>query len=219
MLAYSNRRGDDRALVIFHNKYANARGWMRSRPRALDKSSGKLTQHSLGEALDLPQSGLVVFKDYVTRLEYIRECAELREKGLYAELAAYQHHVFLDWRVVYGREWEAVCRTLNGAGVDSVQGMLEGMSVGAALGAETAAATVKEKKARARKKPSGARAAVKKAAPKKAVTKKVATRKPVTKKTTAKKVASKKTVVKKVSKSQGKKAPAKKAKRSTRSTA
>ena len=39
------------------------------------------------------------------------------------QLSAYQHHAFLDWRIVVGDEkWQAVHDALNGAGVESVQG-------------------------------------------------------------------------------------------------
>ena len=39
------------------------------------------------------------------------------------KLCAYQHHAFLDWRIVVGDEkWQAVYEALNGAGVESVQG-------------------------------------------------------------------------------------------------
>ena len=30
VFAYSNRSGDERALVIYHNKYDSAQGWVRS---------------------------------------------------------------------------------------------------------------------------------------------------------------------------------------------
>ncbi len=73
----------------------------------------------------------------MTGREYIRACAELWEKGLQAELSAYQHQVFLDWSVVHGAEWEAVCRALKGAGVESVGGMREGMSLGASVGGKS----------------------------------------------------------------------------------
>ena len=30
VFAYSNRLGDERALVIYHNRFASAQGWIRS---------------------------------------------------------------------------------------------------------------------------------------------------------------------------------------------
>ncbi len=126
VFAYSNRSGDERGLVIYHNKFAEARGWIRTSAAHVDKGSGDLRQASLAEGLGLPFDGYVIFKDYVTGLEYIRSCAELWEKGLYVELGAYQHHVFMDWSVVDG-SWRMVHNALKGAGAPSMQAKWEEM--------------------------------------------------------------------------------------------
>ena len=131
VLAYCNRRRSERALVMFNNKEAKARGWARVSSARRDKRSGRLVRRRLGEALDLPRSGFAVFTDYVSHLEFVRDCAQLWERGLYAELGPYQRQVFLDWRIVHGAKWEAVCRALNGAGVESAHSVMEAISVGA----------------------------------------------------------------------------------------
>ncbi|GAB4428758.1 MAG: hypothetical protein Kow002_17550 [Anaerolineales bacterium] len=123
VFAYANKFEDQRGLVIYHNKFAETRGWIKVSAAYKDKSSGDLRQKSLAEGLDLPYEGYVIFKDYVTHLEYIRSCSELWERGLFVELGAYQHHAFLDWQVMTtddGR-WTKVYEALNGAGVESVQ--------------------------------------------------------------------------------------------------
>jgi glycosidase len=121
VFAYSNRHGDERGLVIYHNRYADTRGWIKVSAAALDKNSGQLVQKTLGEALDLPREGYAIFRDYTSHLEFIRPCAEIWERGIYAELAAYHCYVFMDWWFVDGEQWAEVHRALNGAGVDSVQ--------------------------------------------------------------------------------------------------
>ncbi|MDO9130720.1 MAG: alpha-amylase family glycosyl hydrolase [Anaerolineales bacterium] len=121
VFAYSNRFGVERGLVIYHNKYAETRGWVKTSAAFMDKATGRLVQKSLGQGLGLPDEGCVIFKDYVSVLEYIRPCREMVEEGLYVELKAYQCHVFLDWRFVHGEQWKAVYEALNGAGVPSVQ--------------------------------------------------------------------------------------------------
>ncbi|MBE7534452.1 MAG: alpha-amylase [Anaerolineales bacterium] len=120
VFAYSNIHQDERGLVLYHNRFADTKGWIKTSAAYLDKSTGDLRQKSLAEALGLPFEGYVIFKDYVTRLEYIRSCEELWGKGLYVELHAYQHHVFMDWRFVESGEWKVVCDALNGAGVESM---------------------------------------------------------------------------------------------------
>jgi hypothetical protein len=123
VFAYSNRSGDERGLVVYHNKFADTRGWVKTSAAFMDKGSGNPIQKTLGEGLNLPAglSDYVTFRDYVTHLEYIRPCRELVEKGLFVLLGAYQCHVFLDWKFVNGGQWKTVYEALNGAGVESVQ--------------------------------------------------------------------------------------------------
>jgi len=121
VFAYSNRAGDERSLVLYHNKYAETSGWVMTSAAYMDKASGNLVQKTLAEGLTLPRDGYAIFKDYVSGLEFIRSCRELFEKGLYVQLGSYQCHVFLDWRFVSGEQWKAVFESLNGAGVPSMQ--------------------------------------------------------------------------------------------------
>ena len=137
VFAYSNRVGDpstssgqaERALVVYHNKYAETRGWIRtSAAYAVKDESGekRLVQKSLGEGLSLRNDGnhFAIFRDHVTGLEYIRSSTEMCEQGLYVELAAYKCHVFLDFREVQDNEWRQYAQLmayLNGRGVPSVE--------------------------------------------------------------------------------------------------
>jgi hypothetical protein len=121
VFAYSNVFNDERGLVLCHNRFADTRGWIKTSAAYLDKVTGDLKQKSLAEALGLPFEGYVIFKDYVTHLEYIRSCDELWQKGMYVELHAYQHHVFMDWRFVDDERWRDIYVVLNGTGVESMQ--------------------------------------------------------------------------------------------------
>jgi len=121
VFAYSNRIGNERGLVVYHNKYAETRGWIKVSAASMDKSSGNLIQKSLSEALSLPNDAYTIFKDYVTGLEYIRSCRELTEKGLFIELGGYKCHVFLDWRFANGEQWGKLNQNLAGMGTPSIQ--------------------------------------------------------------------------------------------------
>jgi glycosidase len=131
VFAFSNRLGEERGLVVYHNKYAQTRGWVKTSAAFMDKASGQLVRRTLAEGLGLTAgpSDYVAFHDYVTHLEYIRSCRELAEKGLYVELGGYQCHAFLDVRFVSGDRWAQVCAALNGAGLSSVQAMFDEMFV------------------------------------------------------------------------------------------
>ena len=166
VFAYSNRFGDphntgasERGLVVYHNKYSETRGWIKTSAAFMDKAAGKLVQKTLGDGLGLPigLSDYVTFRDYVTNLEYIRPCRELVEKGLYVELGAYQCHVFLDFRFVSGEQWKAVCEALNGAGVPSVQGKFDEMFAPKREVKEDKQKKIRQKTTRTGKKATGGR--------------------------------------------------------------
>jgi len=120
VFAYSNRFNDERGLVIYHNKFADTRGWIKTSAAYIDKTSGTTLCKNIAEGLGLPRIGHVIFKDYVTQLEYIRSCKDIWDKGMYIELGAYQCHAFMDWRFVGENEWGTICDQLNGTGVPSM---------------------------------------------------------------------------------------------------
>jgi len=142
VFAYSNRAGlsappgagDGRVLVVYHNKYADARGWVRtSAAYSVKAEAGDervLVRRSLGEGLGLrdQQDAYCIFRDHVSGLEYIRSSKELCDRGLYVELGAYKYHVFLDFREVQDNEWHHYAHLaayLNGRGVPSIEEALK----------------------------------------------------------------------------------------------
>jgi glycosidase len=130
VFAYSNRtEAGERSLVVYHNKYAETRGWVKTSAAYMDKAKGELVQKTLGEGLSIPGGATeyVIFRDYVTHLEFIRSCQELVQKGMFVMLGAYQCQVFLDWRFVSGEQWKAVFEALKGAGVESIQAKFDAL--------------------------------------------------------------------------------------------
>lgn len=129
VFAYSNRHGDERALVVYHNRYAHASGWVRL-SAAFMARTGKgderaLVQRTLAEGLALRagDNNYTIFRDHCSGLEYIRHSRDLAERGLYVELGPYGYHVFLDFREVteypdgrYGQ----ITAYLGGRGVPSI---------------------------------------------------------------------------------------------------
>jgi len=133
VFAYSNHVGDERALVLYHNRYAETRGWVRTSVAYAVKTGEdekQLVQESLGEGLDLRDDDGVftIFRDHMNGLEYIRSNRELHQKGFYAELGAYKAHVFLDFRQVQdsaSRPYGQLAAYLDGRGVPSVDEALK----------------------------------------------------------------------------------------------
>jgi glycosidase len=130
--AYSNRRGEERALVVFNNKYGSTRGWIRMSAQYAEKGGeGKRNrQRSLGEGFGLSHDGAmyVAFRDAVNGLEYLHRQRDIAERGMHLSLDAYKCHVFLDWRDLRddgSRPWGALCDMLSGRGVSSLEDALK----------------------------------------------------------------------------------------------
>ncbi len=137
VFAYSNRFGDERALVVFNNAYSQTSGWIRRSAAFSSKNGGSdksLVQRNLGDGLQLPidANSFVIFRDQISGLEYIRSSREIWDHGFRVELGAYKYHVYIDFRFVadsislqYGR----LNTYLNGRGVPSIDEALHEMYV------------------------------------------------------------------------------------------
>jgi glycosidase len=129
VFAYSNSHGDERALIVFHNRFASTSGWIRtSCSRIVKDGSGKTHQlrTTLGEALAVRSDGRYYyrFREAATGLEYLRHGRDLQERGLYVEMEAYEYHAFIDFREIrdddYGT-WGRVCTELGGRPVENLE--------------------------------------------------------------------------------------------------
>ncbi|HEX2864545.1 MAG TPA: alpha-amylase family glycosyl hydrolase, partial [Deinococcales bacterium] len=120
--AYSNRRGQEAGLVVYHNRFGDTSGWLReSAPYATGDGPRR---ERLADALGLnPDAGeFVAFRDQVSGLEFLRETRQLLDQGLFVRLGAYQHHVFLDFHQLRadGGPFRELHDRLNGAGVPNL---------------------------------------------------------------------------------------------------
>ena len=122
VFAYSNRNGNERALVVFNNRYSRAHGTVHTSAAYADKASSQVRQRRLGDGLGLTDDPRVVlaYRDSLTGLNYLRRASDLANQGLTLHLHAYQCHVFLDWheRIPTAEQpWDKLCDQLDGAGV------------------------------------------------------------------------------------------------------
>ncbi|HEX7491394.1 MAG TPA: alpha-amylase family glycosyl hydrolase, partial [Candidatus Limnocylindrales bacterium] len=135
VFAYSNRHGDECALIVYHNKFAEAKGWIKTSSgySVADGSGGRrIIQKSLGEGLGLHPHGdwYTLLREQRSGLEFVRKSSDLCRDGLYLELHAYGCQVFLDIREVEdgpSGQLGRLAEKLNGAGVPSVSGAMREM--------------------------------------------------------------------------------------------
>jgi glycosidase len=129
VFAYSNRRGDQRALVIYHNKFATTYGTIHQSAAYADKGAGHLRQQSLGGAFGLPNDSnlFLAFRDNSTGLEHLERASKIVSNGYSIELQAYNCHVFLNWRELRPSDeyrWDLLCDSLGGRGVPNLDDAL-----------------------------------------------------------------------------------------------
>jgi len=134
VFAYSNRNGDERALVVYNNRYGSTRGTIDYSAAYADKGSGQLRQQRLRDGLGVGGgSGVVLaFRDSLTGLEYLRRANNILDQGLTLDLHAYQCHVFLDWRPMHSTAqypWDRLSDFLNGRGVPNLEDALISMEL------------------------------------------------------------------------------------------
>ncbi len=134
VFAYSNRSGNEKALIIYHNKYAEINGWIKKSVAFITKNGDEetLVQKILGEGLGLTNKGncFSIFKNHLNGLEYIRNNKEIFERGLYVELRAYQSVAYTEFREVLDNEWGHYAHLhdfLGGKGVPNIEEALQNM--------------------------------------------------------------------------------------------
>jgi glycosidase len=129
VFAYSNRSGGERVLVVYNNRYGQARGTLDWSAAYADKGANQLCQQRLREGIGLSDNSSVTLacRDSLTCLHYLRRASDLAERGLTLNLHAYQCHVFLDWRELTStaeQPWDRLCDHLNGRGVANLDDAL-----------------------------------------------------------------------------------------------
>ncbi len=128
VFAYSNFNHEERGFVIYNNRYRNTNGYV-SKSVGYNEA-GEIKQKYLHEALNLPQEGYSIFKDYMSGMEFIRRNLDITTEGLYFELSPYQGMCFVEWNLVDDNEffhYAQLCEMLNGKGVTSIQDTLNEM--------------------------------------------------------------------------------------------
>ena len=132
VFAYSNRVGNDLSLVIYHNRFANTSGWIKTSAAIAIKIGDQisLAQKTLTEGLSLHDEGnyYCIFREHIKGLEYLRSSKEISERGLFLELDAYQSAVFLDFREVHdgdNKHYALLNDFLAGKGVSTIDETLQ----------------------------------------------------------------------------------------------
>jgi glycosidase len=131
VFAFSNMAGDERALVVYNNRYAEARGFVRrSVGMNIDTGGGRRVVHrSLGEGLKLSgdENAYYILEDFREGLQYLRSGRTLCTEGLQVHLGAFKSNMFTNFAEL--RDTDGQVRRLfdylGGRGVPDVMSELQ----------------------------------------------------------------------------------------------
>ena len=123
--AYSNFYDGKASLVVYNNKFKDAKGWLKLSSSYRDKGNGELRQRELHDGLGLhgDDKHFAVFREHISGLEYLKPSREFQQQGMYIELGAFKYKVFLDVREVFDEDGTLteLHASLNDQGVPSIE--------------------------------------------------------------------------------------------------
>ena len=130
IFAYSNKCGNEYAIVFYNNKYERAAGWIKeSCPYAVKTGSGdddkKLVTRTVAQGLDLSadDNAFIIFKEQRSGLWFIRKNSDIIEQGIYVSLNGFETQILLDIRQEHdtnGKIYE-LWKFLDGKGTIDLQ--------------------------------------------------------------------------------------------------
>ncbi len=130
VFAYSNRAGEARTLVLYNNCYDAVSGWIHRSTVVKRPNSDSTVSRTIGEALGLrhDHSCFMIAREHTSGLWFIRNSAELHERGFGVVLNGYETQVFLDLYEVQDSNdghYRRLAEELGGAGTTSIDRALE----------------------------------------------------------------------------------------------
>jgi len=119
VFAFSNQKGVENALVLYHNKWTHSDGFIHYSTPINGYSISLLDAlKPMGDEADF-----LIFREHISGLEFVRPVDELLTKGLEISLGAYQYQVLLDFKLVSSREepYQQLHLSLKGSGTLNIQ--------------------------------------------------------------------------------------------------
>lgn len=131
VFAYANSANDEKALVLFNNKFEEAHGTIHQSAQKLVSSNGNknLETRKIHEVLGIKTDPnfYYTYKDRITNLEYIKSGQEIVFNGWRVELGAFKYCVFMNFTEVYDEagEYRNLVQRIGNTGVPNVERKLQ----------------------------------------------------------------------------------------------
>lgn len=128
VFVYSNSIGDERAIVIYNNKYESINGHVKfSRPKlATLRNENKNTEIiDIAYALGMKNENYYYYivKEVVSNQEYLLKGIDIYKRGLHLTLKGFEHKVFWEFEEVYdpSGEFENIYKSNLGKGIKDIR--------------------------------------------------------------------------------------------------
>ncbi len=135
VFAFTNRHGDEKALVMFNNKYEMADGYIRVAAPRLPAGNRDKKLHAMhfGEAMgvDPAEHKYYIVTEHFSGLEYLLKGSDLYYKGFYQNLMGFESRVFLGFheKEDHTGNLTQLYHELGKRGVPSVEEALKGLKL------------------------------------------------------------------------------------------
>ena len=133
VMAYTNRHGNEKALILFNNKYETATGRIRISVPKLNKSNEGTGSCKLSEALQIDSRNKMyyILREHISGLEYLYRGKELDQQGFHWSLQGFEYRIFMDFRELCDESGELrkLHKTLGGRGVPDMDTALAEMQL------------------------------------------------------------------------------------------
>lgn len=128
VIAYSNKAGEERAVVFFHNTFAECSGHINHSLQKAINEQGNVRSVPIARSLQLRPDERIFyrFRNRKTDLEYLVAGSTLTEHGFRIRLHAFEYAVFMDFRELYDAtgELRSIADRLNGLGTSTLDAEL-----------------------------------------------------------------------------------------------
>ena len=130
VFAYSNRVGNEAAVVFYNNKYDSASGWIKqSCEYAVKTGHGDekvMTSRSISEGLGLTAEDdkYLIFRESRANLWYVRKSSDICRDGMFINLRGFECQVMLDVHQVsdtLDKKWSTLNSVLAGKGCANLE--------------------------------------------------------------------------------------------------
>jgi hypothetical protein len=124
ILAFSNRAGDENALVIYNNSYETYEGTIKYSNLKVTNGNVQSSKY-ITEVLNIRNDlhHFYIYNDHRTELQFLISGKVINDEGFKTKLFGYQYRICLNFREVYDAygNYEKLYHHLNGRGVTSIE--------------------------------------------------------------------------------------------------